>query len=182
MSNSTTVFVDPYKLAKRHETMQDIVAVARLPRVNKLLASETGTVQYHFNFGVDSENVNYIEGKLSGSLTFCCQRCLQPFTYDLASSFAVSPVVSDSEAKLLPDSYEPVLINDGKLDPIELLEDELILALPLVAMHAEDAPECKKSAEIPVEGSDDTMPKTHQPFSVLSTLKLNKKGQSAEDI
>ena len=178
MSNSTTVFVDPYKMAKRHETMQDTIAVASFGRVTKLLANDTGTIKYHLSFGVDSEGVSYIDGKLNGFLTFCCQRCLQAFTYELNCDFAVSPVVNDSEAKLLPSSYEAVLMQDGKLDVIELLEDELILALPLVAMHAEDAPECKKSIDVSVEEKGE---QTHQPFSVLSTLKLNNKGQVAED-
>lgn len=177
------IFIDPYKMAKRGETMQDSIAVSLLPRVKNLLASEVGEVKYQLAFGVDSEGFNFINGKLEGLLTFCCQRCLQPVEQDISCSFAVCLVKNDSEAKDLPSAYEPVLVDgDGNLDPIELLEDELILALPLVAMHAVDAPECKKPIEVSIEETENKMQKVNQPFGILRDLKLNKKGQSAEDM
>lgn len=178
-----TVFIDPYKMAKRHESMQDSIAVALLPRVKNLLAAEVGEVKYQLAFGVDSEGFSFIDGKLSGFLTFRCQRCLQAFEQDLSCGFTVSPVANDSEAKLLPSAYEPVLLQDGKLDPVELLEDELILALPLVAMHAVDAPQCKKPIDVSIEEETESkMSEVNQPFGILRSLKLNKKGQSAEDM
>lgn len=177
-----TIFVDPYKMAKRHETLQDRVAVSELARVKKLLASEAGVVNYQLQFGVDSENTAYIDGSLVAEMTFCCQRCLQPFVREVKCGFVVSPVLNDKEAKLLPSTYEPVIIQDDKLDPLELVEDELILALPIVAMHDVDALECKKSIDVSIEQVEDNVQELNQPFSILRTLKLSKNSQSAEDI
>ena len=62
------------------------------------------------------------------------------------------------------------------------MEDELILALPIVAMHDVGALECKKSIDISIEQIEDSVQKLNQPFSILRTLKLSKNSQSAEDI
>jgi uncharacterized protein len=42
------------------------------------------------------------------------------------------------EARRLPEEIEPVLIDDGRLRPLELVEDEILLALPQVPMHGAD--------------------------------------------
>lgn len=174
MSNSTSGLIDPYKMAKRHLTLQDKVAVASLHRANKLLASDEGEVAYSFDFSMDPEELCVINGELHGLLTMCCQRCLKNFKREVHCEFVVSPVNNDAEAKLLPSGYEPVIVQDGKFDILELLEDELILGLPIVAAHEADELDCKQSIEIMEQ-------EVNRPFQVLRTLQLNKKSQPAED-
>lgn len=174
MSNSTSGLVDPYKIAKRHLTLEDKVAVANLLRANKLLASDEGEVTYGFDFSMDSEDLCVINGELHGLLTMCCQRCLKNFKHEVHCKFVVSPVNNDAEAKLLPSGYEPVIVQDGKIDILELLEDELILGLPIVAAHDVDELDCEQSIGIMEQ-------EVNRPFQVLRTLQLNKKSQPTED-
>lgn len=176
MSNSTLGAVDPYKLAKRQQSLQGELAVAAMLRAQKLLATKNGMLEYEISFDMDKEGVCAIEGNLRGALEMCCQRCLQTFKRPINVQFMISPVVSDAEAKALPSSYEAVLIQDGVINLLELLEDELILELPLVPMHEDD------EICIPAKDNMESMEQElNHPFQILQNLKLKKNGPMAED-
>lgn len=162
--------IDPYKLAAQHRSLDGKVLVADLLRANKLLASDHGELAYNISFATDADNVCVMTGMAQASLTLCCQRCLQQFTQTVDCDFTVSPVNNDSEAKALPSCYEPILMQDGKVDVIELLEDELILALPQVPMHAPDV--CKvKVADAQIDQAQEM----NHPFQILQMLKVKKR-------
>lgn len=168
--------MDPYKLAALQRTLAGTVAVADMERASKLTVSNEGQLAYKVAFTTDEDKVCVIIGELQGELTLCCQRCLKPFVYMAHCDFSVSPVKSDNEAKKLFSMYEAVLLQDGKVDIIELFEDELILALPQVPLH--EVSECSVVIETKV---DDGPQEMNQPFQVLQSLR-KKKGQTAEDI
>lgn len=171
--------IDPHKLAKNQQSLQGKIEVATMERVCKLLANTQGIVNYSMQFSQDTEGYTCIAGKLDCILTQLCQRCLREFTQAITSSFLISPVKNDADAKQLPGEYEPVtLLMDGKLNPVEIIEDELILALPIVPMHPYGAAECIEMAEEPVE---DKAQELNNPFQVLQKLNVKKKGQKAED-
>jgi uncharacterized protein len=176
MNNSIPGFIDPHKLAKTGQALQDKVAVADLNRAKKLLSSESGEIKYQLVFTTDAEGYCVISGKLGSILTVRCQRCLKEFQQSIESDFVVSPVNDDAGAKALPSSYEAVYTADGKLYPIELIEDELILALPIVPLHEFDSPECVALTKAQEAGSDFA-----NPFRVLQDINVNKNSQQAED-
>lgn len=96
-----------------------------------------------------------------------CQRCLQRLeeTLDVERSFLFVPH-EDEAARLDEESDEDVLVLPRQLDLIELIEDELILALPLVPRHAE----CPQPLANPAAAAD--APATSQnPFAVLAGLR-----------
>jgi uncharacterized protein len=66
----------------------------------------------------------------------------------------------------LPDDVEPMLSENGEVSPLAIVEDELMLALPDVAMHETCSPPA------------DAAPKAtgpSNPFAVLKTLKDRKR-------
>lgn len=93
-----------------------------------------------------------------------CQRCLQPVTLPLAVDRELRFVPGeDAAAALDADSDEDVLALEPQLDLRELLEDELLLALPLVPRH-EVCPE-------PLPRSAGEAEPTAHPFAALAALK-----------
>jgi uncharacterized protein len=69
-------------------------------------------------------------------LQMCCQRCLQPVAVPLEVDAGLRFVRGDAEAEKLDEqSEDDVLALPPVLDLLLLVEDELILALPLVPMH-----------------------------------------------
>lgn len=70
-----------------------------------------------------------------------CQRCLQPWAQPLSVQRAFCFVATEAQAEALDEELEDdVLVMPRRLDLIELLEDELILSLPLVPRHEPDCP------------------------------------------
>lgn len=101
------------------------------------------------------------------SLHLECQRCLQPTEIPLAIDrwFHFVPG-EDAAAQLDADSEDEVLALTRALDLRELVEDELLLALPLVPRHAV----CPAPLLVPNEAPE-PMPDRVNPFAALAALK-----------
>ncbi len=97
-----------------------------------------------------------------------CQRCLRPMAAQIAIDRRMRFVANESEAaRLDEESDDDVLVLPPRLDLHELLEDELILALPIVPRHDEPCPEPLPLA--PGAGAaDDEAP---HPFAALAALR-----------
>ena len=111
-----------------------------------------------------------ISGNLSTHVTVTCQRCNGDLGLDLDQDFVYSPVGLDAESDDLPESYDEVTLDEnGEIDVFELIEDELILAVPLVPTHNEAS--CSYTAEPASFGvlkAEDDKP---NPFDILKQLK-----------
>ena len=77
------------------------------------------------------------------------------------------------QADALPEAYEPVEVNDhGEVDLFQLLEDELIISLPIVALHAEE--DCEVGEDDMTFGKIDPANERPNPFAVLKELKRDQ--------
>jgi len=104
-----------------------------------------------------------------------CQRCLQPFEVPLGLARRIRFVRGEAQAEALDAELEDdVLALARSLDLRELVEDELLLALPLVPRHASCPQPLPMSAgdEAPPEG-DAGRP---NPFAALKALKTGRTG------
>lgn len=90
----------------------------------------------------DSQPV--VAGRLAGELVLTCQRCMSELVARLDETFQV--LIANEERADEPGGYEPVVANAARLDVRWLVEDQALLALPLVAMHAPE--ECKQSSAV----------------------------------
>jgi len=52
--------------------------------------------------------------------------------------FSVSPMVSDAQTKKLSHSFDPLLVDEGQVVIAYMVEDEILLALPMVPKHPEN--------------------------------------------
>jgi uncharacterized protein len=76
---------------------------------------------------------------------------------------------TDTEEEL-PETFEPVEVNDhGEVDLLQLIEDELILSLPIVALHAEE--NCSVGPDDMTFGIIEPEQERKNPFEVLKELK-----------
>lgn len=101
-------------------------------------------------------------------VTLQCQRCLQSVAQTLVVDRRLRFVGSEAEAARLDEtSDDDVLVLLPRLDLHELLEDELILALPLVPRHEE---RCPVPLPIPVDDLPDEEP-APKPFAALAGLR-----------
>ena len=106
------------------------------------------------------------------ALPLRCQRCLTPVTETVAVAREFRFVPDEATAALEDDaSQEDVLALSRDFDALELVEDELIMALPLVPMHAT----CPSEHALTAKPADDELvEKKPNPFAVLATLRTPK--------
>jgi len=102
-----------------------------------------------------------------GSATLECQRCMQPMSVPIERLVKVALVTSEADVARVPAELEPVLAPGGRISIGELITEELLLTLPIVALHGEGEPCTAAPAEAaaPEQGQD-----THKPFARLADL------------
>ncbi len=135
VSERLPVHIDPIRCAEQGRVFKGDVKLSVMKRALELLVSDQGEVAVSLEGGVDLEGRPYLEGKLTTEVVMECQRCLEPVSYPIDTSFSLAPVEAEGEIELLPSHYEPLMMEGHSLFLQELLEDELILALPAVALH-----------------------------------------------
>jgi uncharacterized protein len=107
----------------------------------------------------------------SAEVPLTCQRCLGPVQAKLMVDrwfrFVATEAVAEAEDD---DCEEDLLALEPRPSLIELLEDELLMALPLVPMH-ETCPVAVPMASADRSDADETMPARPNPFQALAQLK-----------
>lgn len=167
------------KLRRRYQVQKELgrnghyegaIALSELTRLGDLMypadaASAARMVELRFEFSRNEFDVPIIAGQLQTSLELQCQRCLQALDMPMKLEFRL---MIDASDELLRNSSEETLYSDeGYVDLFELVEDELILAIPLVALHEDSG--CNEywpSAETQIEAGAQ-----ENPFAVLQRLK-----------
>jgi uncharacterized protein len=178
MSPRLPEFVDPWRSADLQKCFSGQLALSVFPRLGSSLTRSKGMVQYSIEFKRVTRRRIAISGMLVSQLNIECQRCMGSMEYPLDVSFELIVTAGPEEAKLLPDDVDSLVVFEEEgVNPLEILEDELILALPLVAMHELEA--CEVEPEVIAVGDETVVePKDSEkesPFAVLAQLKSNLK-------
>lgn len=92
-----------------------------------------------------------VNGSLTTELELTCQRCLKPMRHPVHEQFQLMLVDSEAEALQVPEPYEAWVTNASQADVVELIEEQLLLALPLIARHP-DAAGCQQDVLIQPPG------------------------------
>ena len=102
-----------------------------------------------------------------------CQRCLQPveqvLSFDREFRFVDTEALAEKEDEF---SEEDVLVTSPQFDLLSLIEDELLMAMPLASMHVK-CPVHVKSVAMDANFADEGIPKLN-PFAVLANFKTEK--------
>jgi uncharacterized protein len=124
------------RLAARGAVLDGEIELKRLARLNELLHADSGSVRASLRFRQRSGGWLIVEVKYDATLNLTCQRCLEPMTQRVEASIEMGLLEDETLEKHLPEGCEPYVLEDGRLLPAELIEDELIVALPLAPRHA----------------------------------------------
>ena len=127
---------DLESLANREVTLDGELEIDKLTRLKSLLHSGVGSVRATLRFRQRRDGWLAVELDYRGSVELVCQRCLEPFSHELAENVNVAVADAKSVPAETPAGYEPFELEEGRLLPAQLVEDELIVAVPLVPKHA----------------------------------------------
>jgi uncharacterized protein len=161
--------LDVDRLADAEADVDFAVPLAELPRLRAQLANVAGEVHGHVHFRRVA-NVPVAELMLQGTARLVCQRCLGALEVGVEAAAEVGLVATEADVSRVPEELEPVLAPEGRISVGELVEEELLLTLPIVPLHAESdackaAPAAGPIVEKGREGGE-----TQKPFAQLAEL------------
>lgn len=132
------VLDDPFGFARAAGQVQGQLAVAAMPRLHDQLAGTAGEVKYSIRGGLDPLARPQLEVAVTGTLELLCSHCVKPLIYPLALQ---TRMLMTQPGAIPPDDEDPESpewIEAGQeLNLQELVEDEILLGLPLSVRHAQ---------------------------------------------
>ena len=142
--------------------------LSAMTRLQGLLVDAEGEVRYTIEFDRDALQVPYVELQIDAGLPLVCQRSLQRFVLPVSITQRLGLVRDEAEESALPPGYEALLVpEDGMLRLAELVEDELVLSVPVVPMSPGS-----EAVEREWPAQEEELAKA-SPFAALTSLKKN---------
>lgn len=155
--------IDPLRLAHQHRLIHGKFPLAAMTRVCESLCAVEGDVSFELMFSLDESHRPMIRGWIKTALPMICQRCLQPMRWEIDASVALMILADEAEEDNLPDDVDALTLHATTVPLQELVENELILVIPLVPKHdvcpQNDYTLAEKEADDP------------NPFAILKNLK-----------
>jgi uncharacterized protein len=159
--------IDAFEFCRRKEYLEGEIAVADLPRLVEESVDRFGTIRWSLQGGSNSLGHSRMALSVAGSVQLLCQRCLAPFVFDIGSEsvliLAKDEGSADEIEALLADESIEVIVGSKVFNVTELVEDEVLLAIPLSPKHGVCPDQLVSVA------SQDAAPAS--PFAVLKNLK-----------
>lgn len=162
--------IDSLEFAQYGRRLDGEVPISRFDRLADLLADNAGSLGVVVTGKQDAEGNPRLRLQLAGSLKLRCQRCLEVLPWAVAidsllqlvdeTEVLAGPAGEEGDEEELDASAPDVIVAERELAVLPLLEDELLLSLPIAPRHAHCEP--------PTGGAKD---RAASPFAVLAQLK-----------
>lgn len=160
--------IDAWRAVTARRVFEGEVPLGRFTRLQGSLADTEGSCRYRLQFDRDALGAASVALTAEAALPLVCQRTLQRFVQPIRVEQQLGLIRDEREEQALAPDTEPVLVpEDGMLKPLELVEDELILALPVVPLSPQDA----DAESPPPVGPDESGTERSNPFAALAALK-----------
>ena len=160
--------IDPRKLALASSELAGEIPVNRLCRLASAKVSIKEAAKATIAFNIDETGFTLITGSVSVQAAAQCQRCLNDVDICIESEFTLTVMSEENECLWNDKLIDPLIMEKGTLDLHHLLEDELILALPIVSYH--ETGQCTNNLYKLTNISNSCV--TRGPFDILSQLKI----------
>ena len=154
--------IDLRALAKDGRRLEGEVPVARLARLAESVLEPSGTVVFGFQGERDDEGRLHVDLHVRGDLVLQCQRCLEALVWpcEVRNRLLLLRSGEDLPEDELENDAVDALEVEPLTDLLELVEDEVLLALPLVPRHEDCDPPVKAGVDEEIS-----------PFAVLRQLR-----------
>jgi uncharacterized protein len=138
VSAAGTDSFDAFRLVREQGVISGRLDAVTLPRVADELIEDSAPVEWRIEGTADAAGRPALAVQLDGVLPLECQRCLEVVHWPVSQRTELLLAHNDAEmARLDADSELEVVLATGPLDPVVLIEDELVLAIPFAPRHAE---------------------------------------------
>lgn len=131
--------IDAFEFCRLKEHRQGEISVADSSRLSGECVDKSAVLSWSIDGGTSSLGFEQLRLSVSGSVTLLCQRCLTPCTFEIASESSLILAKNDAHADeieaMLDDDTIDVIVGSKELDVVVLIEDEVLLAIPLAPKH-----------------------------------------------
>lgn len=164
--------VKPFKLARQNARLTGVVPLSAFENLSSglVLSAAPEGVRVDVRFETGPGGVALLSGQLAATIPFQCQRCLEPVSVDVSANVQLAVFDQEIDEDTLPEGYEPIQVDGEQVRLVELIEQELILAAPIIPAHEQcewvAVPEPQETIEEPAE----VEPQKESPFAGLSEL------------
>lgn|SRR5574340_493810 len=135
---SEQVVIDSLEFVRGGGQLHGRIAIAELGRLSDLLHSHGGEIEYSLVGHYGRQGRPALRYEIRGLLQLRCQRCLEALAFPLNLTgeleFEAGPGGMAGVAELDPGAPD-IIPPESELDVVALIEDEVLLALPLAPMH-----------------------------------------------
>ena len=168
MSAHLPAVIDVWRMVAARRQFEGTLPLSAFTRLRDSLVDTEGECRFVLEFGRDAGNQAFAEVRAEAELPLLCQRTLERYLHRVRLVQQLGLITSEAQESALPEQMEPLLVPEsGELQAIDLVEDELILAMPVVPINPDSVAPAAEWQEAQIEKSDQTL----NPFGVLSALK-----------
>jgi uncharacterized protein len=193
--------LDIFEFARSGREAAGVVRVSQLPRMLNEVPAEAPDRDTAFTWQAEGFTQQELQDDgtegaqpwlrlaIHGSAWLTCQRCLAPYeqAFNADSTFRIVQTEEEADEFPLDDDEVEVIVGSRHFDLVDLIEEELLLALPLVPKH-EVCPEIHESLASGADGAEgvdsvDDVPEQEiepeervNPFAALESLKKDGPG------
>jgi uncharacterized protein len=165
--------VDTHEFTRRADTAGGSEPAGSMARLVSMLAEPWGDVAWQLSgrsvVGPDGSRRAFLHLDGDATLRLRCVRCLEPVDVAVAVRRDYRLVASESQAEAedADDEEADLLVASRRFDLASLVEDEVIMALPLAPRHAD----CRLPAVTAEEAPAEPALPTQRPFAGLDALR-----------
>lgn len=174
MSRDRVEWREVRELVTRAVPVELECAIRDLPRIVPLLARDAGSARARFRFyrlkpaAGSASGFDGAECNVRVVLAMTCQRCLEEVQVPIDAQAELAFIDEEAQVGSVPESHDPVVMTAGRVSLAALVEEELLLAMPIVPVHADPA-ECRVQAATDAADAPASAPK-QTPFAGLREL------------
>jgi uncharacterized protein len=170
------VEIDPFRLVEQGRIFDGRIPINDFPRLKEQLFEgdddiDNNIVNVHLEFTRTDTGLPVVRGAISSALQMTCQRCLKGTEELFETKLEVVLVSSDAQAEKLQEGYDTWLVEEQQIFLRDFIEDEILLALPLVIAHDECDAARKLIEALPEDEMTEAQQEEDNPFAVLKDLK-----------
>ena len=152
--------IDNLRFAESGESLRQRMPVARFPRLVSQLADDSGEVRFTLRGGRTQFDRPALFLTVEAEVKVACQRCMGPLPVTVESESVLPVAKNEAQLEDYDSDEEDAILADAQFNVLDLIEDEVLLSLPLAPRH-------DRCVELPREGADEKP----NPFAVLAKLK-----------
>ena len=124
-------------LGERKAVLSGEIELRQLTRLREVLHSDRGSIQASLKFHRQTNRSVTVDLAFETVLELICQRCLEPLVQNVSERSSLTLLGPESMTSEMAKEGEAVVLPEGKLSPAALIEDELLVSLPIIPRHSE---------------------------------------------